>query len=47
MANINRQNISKAEETVQLTYKDLISIDKVFLQDDCMRSAIKDYHYEI
>ena len=38
MANINSQNISKAEETLQLASKDLISFGKLFLPDDFMRS---------
>ena len=31
MANINSQNINKAEEALQLAYKDLISFGKLFL----------------
>jgi hypothetical protein len=47
MANINSQNISKAEETLQLAYKDLISFGKLFLPDDFMRSETPFFHYEI
>ena len=38
MANINSQNVSKAEEALQLAYKDLVSFGKLFLPDDFMRS---------
>ena len=38
MANINTQNVSKAEETLMLAQKDLIAFGKLFLPDDFMRS---------
>ena len=47
MANINSQNISKAEETLLLAYKDLISFGKLFLPDDFMRSETPFFHYEV
>ena len=47
MANINSQNISKAEETLQLASKDLISFGKLFLPDDFMRSETPFFHYEV
>ena len=47
MANINSQNINKAEEALQLAYKDLISFGKLFLPDDFMRSETPFFHYEI
>ena len=47
MANINSQNVSKAEEALQLAYKDLISFGKLFLPDDFMRSETPFFHYEI
>ena len=45
--NINSQNVSKAEEALQLAYKDLISFGKLFLPDDFMRSETPFFHYEI
>ena len=47
MANINSQNITKAEEALQLAYKDLISFGKLFLPDDFMRSETPFFHYEM
>ena len=47
MANINSQNITKAEEALQLAYKDLISFGKLFLPDDFMRSETPPFHYEV
>ena len=47
MANINSQNITKAEEALQLAYKDLISFGKLFLPDDFMRSEPPFFHYEV
>ena len=47
MANINSQNISKAEEALQLAHKDLISFGKLFLPDDFLRSETPFFHYEI
>lgn len=47
MANINTQNVGKAEEALQLAYKDLIAFGKLFLPDDFMRSETPFFHYEI
>ena len=38
MANINKHNISKEEETLQLAKNDMIAFGKLFLPDDFMRS---------
>ena len=46
MANINSQNVNKAEEALQLAHKDLISFGKLFLPDDFMRSETPFFHYE-
>ena len=45
--NINSQNISEAEEVLQLASKDLIAFGKLFLPDDFMRSETPPFHYEI
>ena len=47
MANINSQNVTKAEEALQLAHKDLISFGKLFLPDDFMRSETPFFHYEM
>ena len=47
MANINSQNINKAEEALVLAYKDLISFRKLFLPDHFMRSETPFFHYEV
>ena len=47
MANINTNNVSEAEETLQLAHKDLIAFGKLFLPDDFMRSETPFFHYEI
>tara|TARA_R100001082_G_scaffold64188_2_gene36130 strand:- start:10304 stop:11860 length:1557 start_codon:yes stop_codon:yes gene_type:complete len=47
MANINTQNVSKAEEALLLASKDLIAFGKLFLPDDFMRSETPPFHYEI
>ena len=47
MANINSQNITKAEAALQLAHKDLISFGKLFLPDDFMRSETPFFHYEM
>ena len=47
MANINTQNVSKAEEALMLASKDLIAFGKLFLPDDFMRSETPPFHYEI
>ena len=45
--NINTQNISQAEETLRLAYKDLIAFGKLFLPDDFMRSETPAFHFEM
>ena len=45
--NINSQNVSKAEETLRLASKDLITFGKLFLPDDFMRSETPPFHYEM
>ena len=47
MANINTQNVSKAEEALMLAQKDMISFGKLFLPDDFMRSETPFFHYEV
>ena len=47
MANINSQNVNKAEEALRLANKDLISFGKLFLPDDFMRSETPFFHYEV
>ena len=47
MANVNFNNVSKAEEALKLASKDLIAFGKLFLQDDFMRSETPPFHYEI
>jgi len=47
MANINTQNVSKAEEALMLASKDMIAFGKLFLPDDFMRSETPAFHYEI
>jgi len=47
MANINTQNVNKAEEALQLAHKDLISFGKLFLPDDFLRSETPFFHYEM
>ena len=47
MANINTQNVSEAEEALQLANKDLIAFGKLFLPDDFMRSETPFFHYEM
>jgi len=47
MANINSENITKAEEALQLAHKDLISFGKLFLPDDFMRSETPFFHFEM
>lgn len=41
------QNISKAEEALQLASKDMIAFGKLFLPDDFMRSETPAFHYEM
>lgn len=45
--NINTQNVSKAEEALLESSKDMISFGKLFLPDDYMRSETPWFHYEI
>ena len=47
MANINTQNISKAEEALMLAKNDMIAFGKLFLPDDFMRSESPFFHYEV
>jgi len=47
MANINSQQVSKAEEALLLASKDLIAFGKLFLPDDFMRSETPPFHYEM
>ena len=47
MANLNKKNVSEAEETLLLASKDLIAFGKLFLPDDFMRSETPAFHYEM
>ena len=47
MANINTQNVSKAEEALMLAKNDMIAFGKLFLPDDFMRSETPFFHYEV
>ena len=47
MANINTQNVSKAEEIFELARTDMLSFGKLFLADDFMRSETPWFHYEL
>jgi len=47
VANINKHNVSKQEEALELASKDLIAFGKLFLQDDFLRSETPPFHYEI
>ena len=47
MANINTQNVSKAEEHLLLAYQDLIAFGKLFLPGDFGKSESPLFHYEI
>ena len=47
MANINLNDVSKAEEDLKLAYSDLIAFGKLFLPDDFMRSETQFFHYEV
>ena len=47
MANINKQNVSKAEEALMLAKNDMIAFGKLFLPDDFMRSETPFFHYEV
>ena len=45
--NINKKNVSQAEEALNLASKDLIAFGKLFLPDDFMRSETPPFHYEM
>lgn len=47
MANINTQNVSKAERALHLAYNDLIAFGKLFLPGDFLKSKTPLFHYEI
>jgi len=47
MANINTQNVNKAEEALVMASKDLISFGKLFLPDDFLRSETPFFHFEM
>lgn len=47
MANINSQDVSKAEELLLLAYQDLIAFGKLFLPGDFGKSESPVFHYEI
>lgn len=47
MANINKKNISQAEEALLLARSDLIAFGKLFLPNDFMRSETPAFHYEM
>jgi len=47
MANINKENVSKAEEALELAKSDMIAFGKLFLPDDYMRSETPFFHYEV
>ena len=47
MANINKKNISEAEQALLLAQSDLIAFGKLFLPDDFLRSETPAFHYEM
>ena len=47
MANINFNDVNKAEIDLKLAYEDLIAFGKLFLPDDFMRSETPFFHYEV
>ena len=47
MPNINKNQISEAEETLRLAQNDIIAFGKLFLPDDYMRSETPPFHYEV
>ena len=47
MANVNFNNVSKAEEALLLAKNDMISFGKLFLPDDYLRSETPAFHYEV
>ena len=47
MANINKEDVSKAEEALELARHDIIAFGKLFLPDDFTRSDTPPFHYEV
>ena len=47
MPNINKENVSEAEEALLLAKNDLIAFGKLFLPDDFKRSETPPFHYEM
>ena len=47
MSNINKHNVSKEEEALQLAKNDMIAFGKLFLPDDFMRSETPFFHYQV
>ena len=47
MANVNFNNVSKAEDDLRLAHSDLIAFGKLFLPDDFQRSETPFFHYEV
>jgi hypothetical protein len=47
VANINKKNVSKEEEALELAKSDMIAFGKLFLPDDYMRSETPFFHYEV
>jgi hypothetical protein len=47
MPNINKKNVSLAEEQLLLASNDLVAFGKLFLPDDFMRSETPPFHYEM
>ena len=45
--NVNKKNITKAEEALSLAHNDLIAFGKLFLPDDFLRSETPPFHYEV
>ena len=47
MPNINKENVSAAEEALLLAKNDLIAFGKLFLPDDFLRSETPPFHFEM
>ena len=47
MANLNKKNVSEAEEQLLLAKNDIIAFGKLFLPDDFMRSETPWFHYQV
>ena len=47
MANINKEDVSKAEEALELARHDIIAFGKLFLPADFTRSDTPPFHYEV